>query len=214
LLEDHRAFGDALALALDSQCDFACVGIARSTDECVDLAVEMQPDVIVMDYRLVDGDGLECARRLAEAGIGSRLVMLSGHASFDLHARARAAGVTWFVSKDSPLIEVLDAIRGAAADRSEQDSFSGRARVTLSPRQRDTLQLMGAGYGPAEISRRLFVSIHTARGYVKDVLKLMGASSQLEAVSIALREGFLIPPRIEQDSRVLVDLARLPREAS
>lgn len=213
LLDDHRAFGDALALALNSTFDIECVGIARSSPECIDVAIELQPDVLVMDYRLVDGDGLDCAKQLVEAGVESRMVMLSGHASVDLHAQARAAGVAWFVSKDTPLIDVLDVIRNAAADRTEVSSLANQARVTLSPRQRDTLKLMGAGHGPADIAAELFVSIHTARGYVKDILKLMGASSQLEAVSVAIRQGYLIPPRIEPNSRVLVDASRRPPEA-
>lgn len=212
VLDDHRAFGDALALALNATPDVECVGIARSTGECLELAVKVRPDVLVIDYRLVDGDGLDCARKLADAGVAARMVMLSGHASVDLHAQARAAGVAWFVSKDTPLAEVLDVIRAAAADRAEASAIATGTRVMLSPRQRETLTLMGSGHSPSEIARRLYVSIHTARGYVKDILKLMGASSQLEAVSIAIRQGYLIPPSIEQDSRVLVDSSRAPRE--
>ena len=207
LLDDHRAFGDALALALNSSGEFECVGVARDTASCLDLVVTTRPDVLVIDYRLVDGDGLDCARRLAEAGMQTRLVMLSGHASVDLHAQARAAGVAWFVSKDTPLTEVLGVIKSAAVNRPAVCSLAGQERVSLSPRQRDTLELMGDGHPPAEIARRLYVSIHTSRGYVKDVLKLMGASSQLEAVAIALRLGYLIPPRIVQPDRELVGIA-------
>lgn len=199
VLDDHRAFADALCMAMNATDDIECVGIAGSMNGCLELATSTEPDVLVVDYQLLDGDGLRCAEQLEAAGVRSALVMLTAHASTDLAERARAAGIAAFVPKDSPLADVLDTIRsaGSAGPIAEQDTTGGT--VGLSRRQREVLELLGAGFGPAEIAEQLFVSIHTARGHVKDILKLMGASTQLEAVTTALRRGYLIPPRVEND---------------
>jgi len=65
----------------------------------------------------------------------------------------------------------------------------------FSDRQRDVLDLMGEGLDPAAIADRLYISLHTARGHVKDVMKLLRASTQLSAVTQAQRLGYLVPPR-------------------
>ena len=70
-------------------------------------------------------------------------------------------------------------------------------RIAFSGRQREVLDLMGEGLDPASIGTRLYISVHTARGHVKDIMKLLGVSTQLAAVTKAQRLGYLIPPRLK-----------------
>jgi len=93
------------------------------------------------------------------------------------------------LSKDSPLSELLAAI---SAGPSEIDLTRTNEPV-FSPRQREVLELMGKGQAPAEIAAELYVSIHTARRHVKDIMGLLGASTQLAAVTTAIRYGHLVP---------------------
>lgn len=199
VLDDHRAFADALGMALNASEGMSCVGIAGSMEACFDLAISLEPDVLVIDFRLLDGDGLEIARQLMDAGVTSNFVMLTAHASEDLAELARAAGITSFLPKDAPLAEVLDAIRAAATTVRAAPSTSAQDGTVFSRRQREVLELMGRGLGPADIATELFISIHTARGHVKDILKMLDASTQLEAVTTALRRGYLIPPRVQNE---------------
>lgn len=192
-MDDHRSFAEAMCLALSAAPGFECVGISSSLDECVELVSTLRPDVLLLDYQLFEGNGLDCASRLSEADIHVRIVLLTAHASPEIAAQARARGIERVLSKDTPLALVLDAARSAACNapvKVEQPN-----RIVFSERQRQVLDLMGEGLDPASIGERLFISVHTARGHVKDVMKLLGVSTQLSAVTKAQRLGYLIPPR-------------------
>lgn len=191
ILDDHRSFGEALCLALASTDDFECVGVTTGFDHCREMLLTMKPDVLVIDYQLVGMTGFEAADLIASDGISVRTVMLTAHASSGaLKNLAAEHGVEQVLSKDSPLSQLLAAI----ASGPSLDPEVSKPTV-FSRRQREVLELMGKGYAPAEIAEELFVSIHTARRHVKDVMAILGASTQLAAVTTAIRDGHLVPGR-------------------
>ncbi len=190
ILDDHRSFGEALCLALASTDDFACVGVTTGFDHCREMLLTMKPEVLVIDYQLVGVTGFEVADKIRSEDIDVRIVMLTAHASSGLHGQADEHGVEQVLSKDSPLSELLSAIASGPPDL----DLTQEAPV-FSPRQREVLELMGKGYAPAEIAEELFVSIHTARRHVKDIMAVLGASTQLSAVTSAIRDGHLVPTR-------------------
>lgn len=197
VLDDHRSFAEALCMAINATSDLECVGIAGTMEAAAQLARTLQPDVVILDYQLLDGDGLALARQLEADELPTRFLMLSAHASPDLRSRAMSAGVSGLLAKDAPLSEVLAAVRSLASDGMLEADPDG-ALLILTTRQREVLELLGQGFAPTAIGEQLFVSVHTVRGYVKELLRLLGASSQLEAVTIALQRGLLIPPRVQQ----------------
>ena len=199
ILDDHRSFAEAMCLALNAADGFECVGTATSVEECLGLVRSQRPDVMLVDYQLFDSNGIECASRINEVGIDVRLVLLTAHASPDLQQRSLAAGIEQVLSKDAPLQRILDAVRTAADSPLDLTTAD---RIVFSDRQRDVLDLMGEGLDPAAIATRLYISLHTARGHVKDVMKLLGASTQLSAVTRAQREGYLVPPRASAPEEV------------
>ncbi|MEM7322666.1 MAG: response regulator transcription factor [Actinomycetota bacterium] len=192
-MDDHRSFAEAMSLALSAAPGFTCVGIATSSDQCLEMVSSLRPDVLLLDYQLLEGNGLQCLDELNEANIEVRTVMLTAHASPEIAARALEQGIERVLSKDAPLAMVLDAARAAAFNL--PIDIEPPDRITFSERQRQVLDLMGEGFDPASIGERLFISVHTARGHVKDIMKLLGVSTQLAAVTKAQREGYLIPPR-------------------
>ena len=192
ILDDHRSFGEALCLALASTDDFECVGVTTGFDHCREMLLTMKPDVLVIDYQLVGMTGFEAADMIREHGIAVRTVMLTAHASSGaLQNMAVEHGVEQVLSKDSPLSQLLAAIASGPAPENE----ATMTPPVFSRRQREVLELMGKGYAPAEIAEELFVSIHTARRHVKDVMAILGASTQLAAVTTAIRDGHLVPGR-------------------
>lgn len=193
VLDDHRSFAEAMSLALSAAPGFTCVGIAASIERCVEMTSTLQPDVLLVDYQLLEGNGLQCVSRLTEEGLTVNIVMLTAHASPEIAAQALDHGIERILSKDTPLALVLDAARSAACGLPVEVELPDR--IAFSDRQRQVLDLMGEGYDPATIGERLFISVHTARGHVKDIMKLLGVSSQLSAVTKAQRMGYLIPPR-------------------
>jgi DNA-binding NarL/FixJ family response regulator len=114
VLDDHRSFAEALCMAIDATADLECVGIAGSMEGAADLARTLQPDVLILDYQLLDGDGLSLARELLADELSTRFLMLTAHASPDLRAQATSAGVSGFLAKDAPLSDVLAAVRSLA----------------------------------------------------------------------------------------------------
>ena len=151
------------------------------------------PDVLIIDYQLIDTTGLDCARQLRSEGCTIRIVMLTAHAfSPDLQSTAQEHGIEQVLSKDAPLTAILAAIEGGPPARNARRAPT---EPRFSKRQRQVLELMGEGQSPADIAESLVVSIHTARRHVKDVMALLGAPTQLAAVTIALRDGHLIPSR-------------------
>ncbi len=189
-------------MALDSAQDLTCVGTTSTPSGCVELVRTYHPDVIVIDYQLIGFNGFECVQTLKNQGLGCPVIMLTAFASPDIRTRALAEGANGVLAKDVSLQELFAAIRTVAAGCSLHDQPGVDSRVTLSDRQREVLTLMGRGCDPAAIAEQLFISIHTARGHVKTVMKLMNASSQLEAVTNAMQTGYLIVDRPDIDAEV------------
>lgn len=190
ILDDHRSFGEAISLALTAFDDIETIGVAQSIEGMVALTRNKQPHALLLDYQLARGTGIDCATRLTEEGLQTRMILLTAHASPDVERRAYARGFERVLSKEAPLADIADAIRFSPPQRDECDDET----IKFSRRQREVLELMGQGLDPASIATELYISVHTARSHVKDVLRALGASSQLSAVTTAIRDGYLLPP--------------------
>lgn len=207
VVDDHLSFSGAIGIAIDAQDDLACVGAASSVAEAVDGVRRHQPDVILMDIYLPDGDGIEATERIVALSPSTRVLILTGHTDVDVLARAANAGACGFLPKESPIGAVIRAIRSARdgqllVDGSTLAAILGRVRrhgaaeppgdaPTLTRRERDVLALMGQGLDPHAIAKELGISLHTCRGYQKSIMAKLDAHSQLETVVIATRQGLI-----------------------
>ncbi len=212
VVEDQQALAGALRVAFDAQPDMECVGAVGTAEEAVAIAAAASPDVVVMDIRLPGTDGIEATRQVKAACPQARVLILTADATPARLASAAVAGASGFLAKDSTFPVILAAIRAPVDGKMliEQDAMAalvasldrvsapqdgplpGQARLTA--RERQVLALMGEGLDPQAIGHRLVVSRHTARGHVKNILMKLGAHTQLEAVVIATREGYLPRP--------------------
>jgi DNA-binding NarL/FixJ family response regulator len=211
VVEDQQALAGALEIAIDAQPDLDCVAAVGTVEEAISLALTHSPDVVLMDIHLPDVDGIEGTRRIKESHPEVRVLILTGDATPDLLAAATAAGAAGFLAKDSAFPDILAAIRAPVGKiLVEGDTLialieglrpGGRPRVDrenrprMTTRELEVLGLMGEGLDPRAIAERLVVSVHTARGHVKNVIMKLGAHSQLEAVVVAARKGLLPDPR-------------------
>lgn len=207
LVDDHRAFSEALGMAVDLQQDLRCVGVAATAKEGLDLIARERPHVAIVDVVLPDLDGTEVSRRVRELSPGTRVVVLTARNELAVMARAASAGACGFISKERPVAEILATIRAARMgefflDRSTlvgllgqregrpgPDRFTSKPRLT--PRELEVLSLLAEGRNVQEIAKILHLSIHTCRGSVKSILSKLDVHSQLEAVVKASREGLL-----------------------
>ncbi|MGW6739866.1 response regulator transcription factor [Streptomyces sp. NPDC055025] len=203
LVEDHDMVAEAIRLALDRTDDLEVVGRSLSVKDALADAARLRPAVVVLDRRLPDGDGIAAIPTLKAAAPGTRVLVLTGEATPAVAADVAGAGGSGLILKVGNLGELQDGVRLVAAGEvayskgllsGALDRLTGRTAdlgATLTPRERETLGLLGDGLGTAEISQRLGVALNTARNHVQRVLGKLGARSQLEAVAVARREGLL-----------------------
>lgn len=207
VVEDERALAGALEVAIDVQSDMTCVGAVSTVDEAVRIAETDRPDVVLMDVHLPGVDGVEGTRRIKARHPDTRVLILTADAAPDLFTDAAAAGAAGFLAKDTAFPDVLAAIRAPSDEKMLVEGATltallrglepGEAQGTapnwagLTTREMEVLELMGNGLDPRSIADRLVVSVHTARGHVKNVMMKIGAHSQLEAVVVATRTGLL-----------------------
>ena len=210
-MDAQRTMLDALAGAIDAADGLVCVGQATEADEAVDAVDATRPDVVLLDLDLRGGRSLDIVRAVKRYP-GTRVVVLAGTVWIDGLVQASDAGADAFLPKDTPLADVLDVVRAAAAGSgglvvgaSTAAALAGRISamstgigeralsraVELTDREREVLGLLAEACDTKGIARRLGISVHTSRGYLQTLLMKLGAHSQVEAVVVAARMGLI-----------------------
>ena len=114
VVDDHELVRNTLVVAMGDQPDIDVVGTAGSIAEAIAVTTEYRPDVVILDYRLPDGDGISGARQLRETSTPPAVVMLTARDDPQTRAEAFAAGCSGFVTKGAKLDQLADAVRAAA----------------------------------------------------------------------------------------------------
>jgi DNA-binding NarL/FixJ family response regulator len=202
VVEDHDMVAEAIWMAFDRTDDLKVV--ARSASRAAALADtrEHRPDVVLLDRRLPDGDGIEVIGELRAAAPGAQVLVLAGEATVPTAVRVAEAGGSGLILKADNLGQLENAVRRVHAGEmafskgmldAALERLAGRRPATaLTRREHEALALLGEGLRSTEISHRMGVAVNTARNHIQQVLRKLGAKSQLEAVATARREG-LIP---------------------
>jgi len=204
MVDDHVVFAQLVERALSHEDDLTCVGIASSLAEARQMFAATTPDVVIMDVRLQDGDGIDATAELVAADPQVRVVVLSAFIDAPLMQRAASAGATALQAKDGDLDDLLDAIRFAqpgslAVHPRLLHQLVNEARSNTMPgppltqREHEVLRMLAAGLDLTTIARELSISLNTCRGHVKSLLAKLGAHSQLQAVVIAMRYRLIDP---------------------
>jgi DNA-binding NarL/FixJ family response regulator len=206
VVDDHRTFAEALALAIGLQKGFD-ITVAASGDEAVRAAGRDRPDVVLMDIQMPGMDGIEAIRRIRETHPGALVLVLSAHDEDLIKARAIEAGAIGHIPKDTPLTELPEYIRRAHRGdllldqyeinrllrllhhRRHQESTERQRANRLSPRQLQVLQMIAEGAKNNEIAERLGTSPLTVRTHVQNILMRLGVHTKLEAVALGIRHG-------------------------
>ena len=220
LADDQRILRDGFRLILESTGEFTVVGEAGDGWEAVDLALQLDPDVVLMDIRMPRVDGIEATKRIVASRPQCRVLVLT---TFDLDEYvlgALDAGASGFLLKDVTRDELTSAVRRVAQgdallapsvtrrvveefirSRKARPASTGvEALQTLTTRERETLDLLAQGWSNAEIARRLFVSEHTVKTHVGNVLMKLGLRDRVHAVIFAYDNGLVGGRRPARDS--------------
>jgi DNA-binding NarL/FixJ family response regulator len=203
IVDDHEVLASSLAMVLDAEEDISTVGVATTLEQARALVGTAQPDVVLLDHRMPDGDGVGAIPSLRALRPSIGVVVLTASPSDHVLLAAIEAGASGFLSKTRSLDEVTAAVRAAAAGESviSPELLArllprfGRGKPhsadELTEREREVLALVAEGLSNAAIAERLVVSVHTVRNHIASLSAKLGAHSKLEALSIAVRRGLL-----------------------
>jgi DNA-binding NarL/FixJ family response regulator len=206
IVDDHEALASCMAQVLDAEPDLLSVGVAGTLRRARVMVRTALPDVVLLDHRLPDGDGVAAIRELRAIRPSAKFVVLTASTGDHVLLDAMEAGASGFLSKTRGMSEVTSAVRAATAGevvispemlarllpRLSSAGAGGRGGLRdLTERERDVLALLADGLTNAAIGDRLFLSVHTVQNHIAKLSHKLGAHSKLEVLSIAFREGVL-----------------------
>jgi DNA-binding NarL/FixJ family response regulator len=212
--DDHRVVAQGLAGMVERQSDMTVVGMAHSMAGALEMAAAHDPDVVLMDYRLPDGDGVSATQALKAANPQVKVVLLTSFTDETVLLAAMEAGCSGFVTKHQGGEEVVRAVRLAAAGEAvvSADMLSrllprlspqtrgvgqGGGRQGRSPgwdltaRELEVLQLLAEGASTPAIAERLVLATNTVRNHIQNIFSKLEVHSRLEAVTTAARAGLI-----------------------
>ncbi|MGI9579043.1 MAG: response regulator [Microthrixaceae bacterium] len=208
LADDHRMLREGLRRSM-GDAGFEVVGEATDGVEAVTLAAELLPDVILMDVTMPNCDGVEACRQVKDAGIQSRVVMLTMHADQDVLANAIRAGASGYLTKDCSTREIAEAVRMAAEGETvlspqlarsmleevrrldEPVSTAMDAEKVISKREEEVLQLIADGCSTPEVAAQLYISQKTVKNHLASIYQKLDARDRTQAVLQAVRMGIV-----------------------
>ncbi len=211
IVDDQALVRGGFRLILDAQKDMEVVGEAEDGHQAVEQAEALRPDVVLMDVRMPEMNGIEATRRLVERGDGVRILILTTFDADRYVYDAMKAGASGFLLKDVRPEQLAEAVRTVAHGESLlapaitrrllEEFVRGPAPGARSPeeladltdRELDVLRLLAQGYSNAEIGSALFVTEATVKTHVTHVLSKLGVRDRVQAVVFAYECGLVSP---------------------
>lgn len=211
LVDDQEMVRVGFRMILEAEDDFSIVGEASNGGAAIEVAKRAKPDIILMDVRMPEVDGIEACAAIRDRQPSTMVMMLT---TFDLDDYVRAAlraGASGFMLKDAPAEELVDAIRIVARGdallapsvtralideiarqpSTSAESFPGIEQLT--ERELDVIRLMARGESNREIASDLFLGEATIKTHVGRILSKLGARDRVQAVVVAYESGLVVP---------------------
>ena len=203
LVDDHRLVRAGLQSLLDATGDIRVAGTAADGQEALEVAAEVQPDVVLMDLSMPRMGGVEATRRLLADRPGLQVVVLTSFSDQEQVLDAVDAGAVGYLLKDADPTDLVDGVRAAAAGQSPLDPKVARALLTrrttqapqdqLSDREREVLGLVADGLANKQIARHLGISERTVKAHLTSVFQRIGVTDRTQAALWAERNGLRRP---------------------
>lgn len=197
VVEDHFLARFALTKFLEERSDMVVVAVAETGKQAVQLYKQHLPDVVLMDLRMPEMDGVTAIKSIRAIRPGAHILVVSYYETIDDVRQALDAGARGFIKKDAESERLLDAIRRVALGLTyvPEEMAHTLAQLlpesVLRPREREVLQLLFAGLSNQEIADSLGISEGTVRIHVSNVFHKLGVSRRTEAISAALKRGLI-----------------------
>ena len=206
IVDDHEVVRQGLRAYLDAQPDFVVVGEASSGEEAVKMAMELLPDVLLMDLVMSGMGGVQATRKVKNMTPRTQIVVLTSYHQDEFIFPALQAGAISYVLKDVSMDDLVEAIRKAAqgeavlhprvAERVIHE-INGAKRAVYNPftdltnREMEILRLIARGLSNTEIAETLFISENTVKGHVSNILSKLHLADRTQAAVFAWEQGLV-----------------------
>ena len=208
IVDDHPVWRDGIRRDLESAEVATVVGEASDGGEAIELAVELAPDLLLMDLQLPTVSGADATRRIAEAAPAVRILVLSASGEEADVLEAVKSGASGYLVKSATSDEIVDAVRRVAAGEpvftsglaglvlhefrrvsDPEAAGSGSGAPVLTGRENEVLRLVAKGYTYREIAERLFISEKTVQNHVRNILTKLHLRKRYELMRYAIQRG-------------------------
>jgi DNA-binding NarL/FixJ family response regulator len=200
IVDDHPVVRDGLSGMFSGDDGFEVIGEAANGAQAVTMACALEPDVILMDLRMPEMDGVAAIAELARRKVAARVLVLTTYDTDSDVVRAVEAGATGYLLKDSPRGDLLRAVRAAArGEAALSPSVATRllgqvrapAQEPLSQREFEVLELVARGATNREAAAKLFISEATVKTHLLHIYAKLGVSDRAAAVAEGFQRGLL-----------------------
>jgi DNA-binding NarL/FixJ family response regulator len=207
IADDHPVVREGLTTMIGREPDFHVIGEAKNGVEAVAKAKELKPDVVLMDLRMPEMDGVEAIRQISATEPGIKFIILTTYSDDEFIFKGIEVGARAYLLKDAPREELFKAIR--AVYRGESliqpvvaskvlDRFVELTRQsqtpsseTLSERELDVLRLIAKGFANKEIAAQLNITNSTVKTHIASIFQKLNTSDRTEAVTQAIKRGII-----------------------
>ncbi len=205
LADDHKITRDGLKSLLENQNHMIVIGEAENGRQAVRLALDLAPDVIVMDINMPELNGIEATRQIISELPGTKIIALSMYSDKRYVVGMLKAGVSGYLLKNCAFDELVSAISAVVANQNYMsqkiadtvmkdyasilESNDNSPAASLTAREREVLQLIAEGLKTKDIAARIHVSVKTVETHRQQIMRKLNARSVAELTKIALREG-------------------------
>ena len=196
-VDDHPLMRAGVASFLATEPGLSVVGEAANGEEALEKFRELRPDLVLMDLSMPVMDGLEATRAILNEFPDARIIVLTTFAGDEDIHRALDAGAMGYLLKDMLVADVLKVIRSVIAGRRgippavAATLAQHTPRIALTPRETEVISLIATGLTNGEIAQRIGRTEETVKVYVKNILRKLDAQDRTEAVTNAVRRGFI-----------------------
>ncbi len=206
LADDHKITRTGLKALIEKETDFQVIAEAENGRRAVQLALKLEPDVIVMDINMPDLNGIDATRQITAELPGVKVIALSMYADKRYVIGMLKAGVSGYLLKNCAFEELTAAIKSVVKGRNYMSSevadkvMKGYAdnlksteqvveNVALSAREREVLQLIAEGKSSSDIADALFISVKTVSTHRKKIMEKLNTDNLADLIKYAIREG-------------------------
>ena len=201
LVDDHKLLRQGLRRAVE-EAGFDVVGEAGDGEEAIRLAIELQPDLVLMDVTMPVLDGIEATRRIRHSCPEARVVILTMHGEEETVTRALRAGALAYLLKDCSTDQVAQTLHAVASGDTDLSADLARtmlaeippepaAATSLSSREAEVLQMFADGCSTVEVGQRLYISAKTVKNHLASIYEKLDARDRTQAVLTAVRMGII-----------------------